>query len=92
MAHAPPGHHSVIGRPNSGGLCYPEYVVYRGEQVSVCLGILSENDVKVFKYSQFLKFCIIWKYIGGSNSKSLWNCFGIAILGMIQKNLKLSVF
>ena len=32
MAHAPPGHHSVIGRPNSGGLCYPEYVVYRGEQ------------------------------------------------------------
>eukprot|EP00111_Clytia_hemisphaerica_P001648 TCONS_00004672-protein len=32
MAHSPPGHHSVIGRPNSGGLCYPEYVVYRGEQ------------------------------------------------------------
>ncbi|XP_057306768.1 poly [ADP-ribose] polymerase tankyrase-2-like [Hydractinia symbiolongicarpus] len=32
MAHAPPGHHSVIGRPNNGGLCYPEYVVYRGEQ------------------------------------------------------------
>ena len=35
MAHAPPGHHSVIGRPNSGGLCYPEYVVYRGEQVRI---------------------------------------------------------
>ena len=33
MAHAPPGHHSVIGRPSNGGLCYPEYVVYRGEQV-----------------------------------------------------------
>lgn len=32
MAHAPPGHHSVIGRPSSGGLSYPEYVVYRGEQ------------------------------------------------------------
>ncbi|XP_072943225.1 poly [ADP-ribose] polymerase tankyrase [Epargyreus clarus] len=32
MAHAPPGHHSVAGRPTSGGLCYPEYVVYRGEQ------------------------------------------------------------
>ncbi|KAB7507404.1 Tankyrase-1 [Armadillidium nasatum] len=32
MAHAPPGHHSVVGRPSSGGLCYPEYVVYRGEQ------------------------------------------------------------
>lgn len=34
MAHAPPGHHSVIGRPSSGGLHFPEYVVYRGEQVS----------------------------------------------------------
>ncbi|XP_050676368.1 poly [ADP-ribose] polymerase tankyrase [Leptidea sinapis] len=32
MAHAPPGHHSVAGKPSSGGLCYPEYVVYRGEQ------------------------------------------------------------
>ncbi|XP_015929424.1 poly [ADP-ribose] polymerase tankyrase-2 [Parasteatoda tepidariorum] len=32
MAHAPPGHHSVIGRPSVGGLYYPEYVVYRGEQ------------------------------------------------------------
>ncbi|WAR21517.1 TNKS1-like protein [Mya arenaria] len=26
MAHAPPGHHSVIGRPSNGGLSYPEYV------------------------------------------------------------------
>ena len=34
MAHAPPGHDSVIGRPSTGGLVYPEYVVYRGEQVS----------------------------------------------------------
>ncbi|KAL1122657.1 hypothetical protein AAG570_002984 [Ranatra chinensis] len=33
MAHAPPGHHSVMGRPSSGGLSFPEYVVYRGEQV-----------------------------------------------------------
>ncbi|XP_071948207.1 poly [ADP-ribose] polymerase tankyrase-1-like [Antedon mediterranea] len=32
MAHAPPGHHSVIGRPSSGGLNYAEYVIYRGEQ------------------------------------------------------------
>ncbi|CAG4948307.1 unnamed protein product [Parnassius apollo] len=32
MAHAPPGHHSVAGRPSHGGLCFPEYVVYRGEQ------------------------------------------------------------
>lgn len=35
IAHAPPGHHSVIGRPSSGGLSHPEYVVYRGEQVSL---------------------------------------------------------
>ena len=34
MAHAPPGHHSVVGRPSVGGLSFPEYVVYRGEQVS----------------------------------------------------------
>ena len=33
MAHAPPGHHSVIGRPSTNGLTYAEYVVYRGEQV-----------------------------------------------------------
>jgi len=32
LAHAPPGHHSIIGRPSGGGLTYPEYVVYRGEQ------------------------------------------------------------
>ncbi|CAL8093333.1 unnamed protein product [Orchesella dallaii] len=32
MAHSPPGHHSVVGRPSAGGLTYPEYVVYRGEQ------------------------------------------------------------
>ena len=34
MAHAPPGHHSIIGRPSVGGLSFAEYVVYRGEQVS----------------------------------------------------------
>uniref|UniRef100_A0A803V5Q9 Poly [ADP-ribose] polymerase n=1 Tax=Ficedula albicollis TaxID=59894 RepID=A0A803V5Q9_FICAL len=33
MAHAPPGHHSVIGRPSVNGLAYAEYVIYRGEQV-----------------------------------------------------------
>lgn len=32
MAHAPPGHHSVVGRPSVGGLSFPEYVIYRGEQ------------------------------------------------------------
>lgn len=32
MAHAPPGHHSIVGRPSGGGLTFPEYVIYRGEQ------------------------------------------------------------
>ena len=32
MAHAPPGHHSVIGRPSVCGLAFTEYVIYRGEQ------------------------------------------------------------
>ncbi|XP_013391608.1 tankyrase-1 isoform X2 [Lingula anatina] len=32
MAHSPPGHHSVIGRPSMGALTFAEYVVYRGEQ------------------------------------------------------------
>ena len=47
MAHAPPGHHSVIGRPSNGGLCYPEYVVYRGEQVCspFVFGPLREKSV-----------------------------------------------
>lgn len=35
MAHAPPGHHSVIGRPSVNGLAYAEYVIYRGEQVNM---------------------------------------------------------
>ncbi|XP_054188248.1 poly [ADP-ribose] polymerase tankyrase-1 isoform X8 [Homo sapiens] len=34
MAHAPPGHHSVIGRPSVNGLAYAEYVIYRGEQIT----------------------------------------------------------
>ena len=41
MAHAPPGHHSIVGRPSTGGLTYPEYVVYRGEQVSKFLKFVS---------------------------------------------------
>jgi hypothetical protein len=37
VAHSPPGHHSVIGRPSAGGLSFAEYVVYRGEQVMISL-------------------------------------------------------
>ncbi|XP_023848858.1 poly [ADP-ribose] polymerase tankyrase-2 isoform X2 [Salvelinus sp. IW2-2015] len=32
MAHSPPGHHSVTGRPSVNGLSLAEYVIYRGEQ------------------------------------------------------------
>ena len=35
MAPAPPGHHSVVGRPSVGCLSFPEYVIYRGEQVTI---------------------------------------------------------
>lgn len=51
MAHAPPGHHSIIGRPSSGGLMFPEYVVYRGEQV------LINNE---FHFSHFSIAVVIW--------------------------------
>lgn len=34
MAHSPPGHHSVTGRPSVNGLALAEYVIYRGEQVT----------------------------------------------------------
>lgn len=34
MAHSPPGHHSVTGRPSVNGLALAEYVIYRGEQVN----------------------------------------------------------
>ena len=67
MAHAPPGHHSVVGRwgsapapapvqadvqadtpiarPSVGGLSFPEYVIYRGEQVR-----LTQSQVPVPTY------------------------------------------
>ena len=44
IAHAPPGHHSVIGRPSAGGLNYPEYVIYRGEQVGGGGGLNSADS------------------------------------------------
>lgn len=48
MAHAPPGHHSVIGRPSVNGLAYAEYVIYRGEQVS---GHLARPDIQTDRAS-----------------------------------------
>lgn len=32
MAHSPPGHHSVTGRPSVNGLALAEYVIYRAGQ------------------------------------------------------------
>ncbi len=51
IAHAPPGHHSVIGRPSAGGLTYPEYVIYRGEQVCTCMGHSESVLLKPFTHS-----------------------------------------
>ncbi|KAH8295482.1 hypothetical protein KR018_012020 [Drosophila ironensis] len=50
MAHAPPGHHSVVGRPSAGGLHFAEYVVYRGEQVSVA------HEIPSTKYGSNVPF------------------------------------
>lgn len=49
MAHAPPGHHSVVGRPSVGGLSFPEYVVYRGEQV------INKMYTQALDFSWFLR-------------------------------------
>lgn len=53
MAHAPPGHHSVIGRPSVNGLAYAEYVIYRGEQVSTNTFSLNclVMSVNIFRYT-----------------------------------------
>jgi len=61
MAHAPPGHHSVIGRPSTGGLTYAEYVVYRGEQVTrhCCLCMVTVAAYTFKKVS--VMCCQIWQ-------------------------------
>ncbi|MGH0169523.1 UNVERIFIED_CONTAM: hypothetical protein FKN15_056963 [Acipenser sinensis] len=43
MAHSPPGHHSVTGRPSVNGLALAEYVIYRGEQRSRRTGGCSQR-------------------------------------------------
>lgn len=57
MAHAPPGHHSVIGRPSSEGLSFAEYVVYRGEQVHK--HCLHHPFPMANSNSRFIKYCHI---------------------------------
>ena len=54
IAHAPPGHHSVIGRPSTGGLNYPEYAIYRGEQVCECLYVYVHTCVCVCAHNTYL--------------------------------------
>ncbi|RXN12088.1 tankyrase-2 isoform X2 [Labeo rohita] len=44
MAHSPPGHHSVTGRPSVNGLALAEYVIYRGEQCESLLICFKEYD------------------------------------------------
>lgn len=53
IAHAPPGHHSVMGTPSVGGLNFSEYVVYRGEQVNLYyknskISFSNFNDIMYF--------------------------------------------
>ena len=53
MAHSPPGHHSVTGRPSVGGLAYAEYVVYRGEQVR------TQNKVRPYAEMEALLYLLL---------------------------------
>jgi hypothetical protein len=50
MAHAPPGHNSVSGRPSAGGLNFPEFVVYRGEQVSWKIEKFETKNIIILNY------------------------------------------
>ena len=65
MAHAPPGHHSVVGRPSVGGLSFPEYVVYRGEQVRqwhyTGVGQLITSSLLLQAYPEYLVTYLIVK-------------------------------
>uniref|UniRef100_A0A8B9KYW1 Poly [ADP-ribose] polymerase n=1 Tax=Astyanax mexicanus TaxID=7994 RepID=A0A8B9KYW1_ASTMX len=45
MAHSPPGHHSVSGRPSVNGLALAEYVIYRGEQIALFPLFTPKGDV-----------------------------------------------
>lgn len=62
MAHAPPGHHSVIGRPSVNGLAYAEYVIYRGEQV--CF------DVSLPQPLFLIKKNVLWLHVNDQCSSS----------------------
>lgn len=48
MAHSPPGHHSVTGRPSVNGLALAEYVIYRGEQVTRFYLFIFKNTLEPY--------------------------------------------
>ena len=48
MAHSPPGHHSVTGRPSVNGLALAEYVIYRGEQVIQFYLFVFSNTLELY--------------------------------------------
>lgn len=48
MAHSPPGHHSVTGRPSVNGLALAEYVIYRGEQVTHFYLFIFKNTLEPY--------------------------------------------
>lgn len=48
MAHSPPGHHSVTGRPSVNGLALAEYVIYRGEQVIQFYLFIFSNTLELY--------------------------------------------
>lgn len=62
MAHAPPGHHSVIGRPSAGGLHFPEYVVYRGEQVNNIVTNI-DDTMSIIKLNNYRHIPNTWSLI-----------------------------
>ena len=61
MAHAPPGHHSVVGRPSVGGLSFPEYVVYRGEQVIIAILPLSSKQYENCFFQAYPEYLITYR-------------------------------
>lgn len=60
MAHSPPGHHSVTGRPSVNGLALAEYVIYRGEQVNHFYLFIFKNTLELYF---FLFLLISTRYI-----------------------------
>ena len=70
IAHAPPGHHSVIGRPSAGGLTYPEYVIYRGEQVCGCHHLMSRVIMVSLELQAYPEFVISFTIMKPEDTKT----------------------